>query len=260
MRNTIFFCLVSLISLSGFSAQAQDHHRKSPPDGAPRLGILTAEMLSDGKIVKDAPYSATALRERVQILENGSRISHQVTDVFVRDSEGRTRHEVTQNGFGAFSLKGQTTTMIFIQDVVAKKHFALDPGEQTVRFISKVKISPPLDFAPPAAANQTTESLGKKFIEGIEAEGTRSTITIPTGEIGNDRPLEIISERWESPELQVVILSKHKDPRMGETIFRLTNIKRDEPAKSLFEVPVNYQTIDDEKPPKNRRKHHKEED
>ena len=260
MRNIIFFWVVSLILLSGFSAQAQDHHRKLTPEGAPRLGILTAEMLSDGKIVKDAPYSATALRERVQILENGSRISHQVTDVFVRDSEGRTRHEATQNGFGAFSLKGQAATMIFIQDVVAKKHFALDPGEQTVRYLSKVKIPPPLDFAPPAAANQKTESLGKKIIEGIEAEGTRSTITIPIGEIGNDRSLEIISERWESPELQVVILSKHNDPRMGETIFRLTNIKRDEPAKSLFEVPTNYKTLSDEIPQKKRGKNHREED
>jgi hypothetical protein len=84
------------------------------------------------------------------------------------------------------------------------------------------------------------ESLGKQTIEGVEAEGTRNTVTIPAGEIGNDRPIEIVSERWYSPELQVVVMTKHSDPRFGETNYRLTNINRSEPAKSLFEVPADY--------------------
>jgi len=85
-----------------------------------------------------------------------------------------------------------------------------------------------------------TESLGKQTIEGVEAEGTRNTTTIPAGEIGNERPLEIVFERWYSPELQTVVMTRHTDPRFGETIYRLTNISRDEPARSLFEVPANY--------------------
>ena len=85
-----------------------------------------------------------------------------------------------------------------------------------------------------------TESLGKQSIEGVEAEGTRNTITIPAGEIGNDRAIEIVSERWYSPELQVVVMTQHSDPRFGETSYRLTNINRSEPAKSLFEVPSDY--------------------
>ena len=85
-----------------------------------------------------------------------------------------------------------------------------------------------------------TESLGKQNIEGVEAEGTRSTVTIPAGEIGNERAIEIVSERWYSPELQVVVMTRHSDPRNGETVYRLTNINRSEPAKSLFEVPSDY--------------------
>ncbi len=270
MRNIKFsflFILVWLLTLS-FSISAQDRHKREDNhhrepkhgSGQRRPGILTAEMLSDGKVVKGAPYTAVAIRERVQILDNGTRISHQTTDTFVRDSEGRTRHEATQDGFGPFAIKGKATTRVFIHDVVAKKRFALDPDHQTANKISKVKSAPPPDFAPPASSNQKTESLGKQMIEGVEVMGIRSTITIPAGEIGNDRPLEITSERWESPELQVVILSKHKDPRMGETIFRLTKINRVEPAKALFEVPANYKMIDDDDAMKNRGKHHKEED
>jgi hypothetical protein len=84
------------------------------------------------------------------------------------------------------------------------------------------------------------ESLGRQLVEGVEAEGSRSTFTIPAGEIGNERDIVVISERWYSPDLQMVVMSKHSDPRFGETIYRLTNINRSEPAKSLFEVPPGF--------------------
>ena len=84
------------------------------------------------------------------------------------------------------------------------------------------------------------EQLGKQNIEGVEAEGTRTTVTIAAGEIGNERPIEIVSERWYSPELQLVVMTRHSDPRTGETTYKLTNINRSEPAKSLFEVPSDY--------------------
>jgi len=85
-----------------------------------------------------------------------------------------------------------------------------------------------------------TESLGKQDIGGVEAEGTRTIVTIPAGKIGNERPIEIITERWYSPELQIVVMTKHIDPRFGENTYRLINIDRTEPARSLFEVPAGY--------------------
>lgn len=91
-----------------------------------------------------------------------------------------------------------------------------------------------------ADANAVKEQLGKQMIEGVEAEGTRTTVTIPAGEIGNERPIEIVSERWYSPELQLVVMTRHSDPRFGETTYKLTNINRSEPTKTLFEVPSDY--------------------
>jgi hypothetical protein len=89
-------------------------------------------------------------------------------------------------------------------------------------------------------ANEVKQDLGKQNIEGVEAEGTRTTVTIPAGEIGNERAIEIVSERWYSPELQLVVMTRHSDPRSGETTYKLTNINRTEPAKTLFEVPSDY--------------------
>lgn len=96
--------------------------------------------------------------------------------------------------------------------------------------------------------NTKKESLGKQTIEGVEAEGTRFTTTIPAGEIGNEQPIEMVFENWYSPELQTVIMSKHSDPRSGENTYRLTNINRTEPPHLLFEVPADY-TIQEGGPP-----------
>jgi len=95
--------------------------------------------------------------------------------------------------------------------------------------------------------NAQQESLGTQMIEGVQAEGMRTTITIPAGTIGNDLPINVVSERWYSPELQTVVMSKRSDPRMGDTIYRLTNINRSEPSPSLFQAPPDYTMVSDGK-------------
>ena len=92
------------------------------------------------------------------------------------------------------------------------------------------------DVAPSAP-----ESLGTQNIEGVTAQGTRTTSTIPLNAIGNDRPLQIVSERWFAPDLQMVVQSRSSDPRTGEETFRMTNISRAEPPAYLFQVPAGYQ-------------------
>jgi hypothetical protein len=88
------------------------------------------------------------------------------------------------------------------------------------------------------------KSLGTQTIEGVEATGTQSIVTIPAGAIGNEQPIKIVSEQWYSPALQVVVLSKRSDPRTGEMVYRLTQLDRSEPAASLFQVPADY-TVND---------------
>lgn len=89
-----------------------------------------------------------------------------------------------------------------------------------------------------------TEKLEARQFDGVAAEGSRTTVTIPAGEIGNEQPIQIVDERWYSPELQVVVMTRHSDPRSGETTYRLTNISRTEPAAALFQVPSDYTVKD----------------
>jgi hypothetical protein len=86
----------------------------------------------------------------------------------------------------------------------------------------------------------TKENLGSQVIEGVIANGTRGTTVIPAGAIGNEQAITIVSEQWFSPDLEMLVLTKHSDPRVGETTYRLTNVARTEPDRSLFQVPPDY--------------------
>jgi len=123
---------------------------------------------------------------------------------------------------------------------------SVQPGtaDQEAPSSAAVRASNP---APPRTdrPDVTTESLGTQIIEGVSAEGTKMTRTFPVGAIGNDRPIVSVTESWFSPELKVVVLSKTSDPRMGESTMKLQNIDRSEPDPALFQVPSDYQLVDE---------------
>jgi hypothetical protein len=89
-----------------------------------------------------------------------------------------------------------------------------------------------------------TENLGEQTILGFHARGTRVITTLPAGQIGNDRPIDIVSEQWFSPELDLVMRSSHRDPWGGEFTTTVTRISRGDQPSALFEVPAPYKIID----------------
>jgi len=91
-----------------------------------------------------------------------------------------------------------------------------------------------------AGEQRNAETLPATMLEGVMAEGKRTTVTIPAGAIGNEQPLVTTTEEWTSPELQVLVFTEHKDPRVGSSTYRLMNITRGDPAASLFQVPADY--------------------
>lgn len=223
------------------------------PDGA--LDFASIEMLGGGRVVKGLPYTADAVIDSTQTLRDGTSISHKSTTAVARDGEGRLRRERTLDAIGPFMAAEGARTLIVIDDPILGSHFVFDVEKKTARKIRNPG-PPPGEGHPPGNlydqrgefAEGKVESIGTKSIDGIEAEGTRSTITIPVGKIGNDRAIEIVSERWYSPSLQAVLISKHSDPRMGDTVYRLTNIKRAEPDPALFRVPADYKILEGQPP------------
>jgi hypothetical protein len=247
------------------------------------VDFVGAEMSFDDKTVKGAPYTADAVTETTQVLSDGNRITRKSTATTYRDNEGRTRREETMAAIGPWAAAGDPPQHIFIHDPVADVSYMLDPQTHTARklmigrevFAGKpaatakqgggmVRRRGSIAVAPPEAqaglavagtfegpgvkfsrSDVKTQPLGKQTIEGVEAEGTRSTVTLPAGTIGNERPIDTVSERWYSPELQTVVMSKRSDPRFGETVYRLINIRRGEQPPTLFEVPADYALRED---------------
>jgi len=98
--------------------------------------------------------------------------------------------------------------------------------------------------------NRRVESLGSQNIEGVTAEGARTTTIIPAGKVGNEQPIEVVYEKWYSSELQMIVYSKLTDPRVGVQVYHLTNINRVEQPIYLFQPPSDYRLVGEAAPPK----------
>lgn len=291
-------------------------------------GKVIAEVAaSNEKTIKNAPFSAEAVSESVQVLADGNRIVRNSTAKLYRNSEGRFRTEMsggsggvlgttfslghgttildpvighrvlldTMNGTARISSLGGGQNLTIVRGGVAsggqlseaqraemerklstartltegqRAEYAAKAKEYEQKAIELRATAPAVALAGSGGFTTTfngdggfafatgsnakydtkTEELGTRDIEGVVAEGTRRVTTIPEGAIGNERPIEIVYERWYSKELGLVVLSKHSDPRFGEQTYRVTNIVRSEPDPSLFSVPHGYKVLSEPTP------------
>ena len=302
--------------LSALTAQAKEFARHAAGDALllaqnhhalrfdPSMAFIANEFGNPREIVKNAPYTAQAVTESVQLLPDGNRIVKTSTTLLARDGAGRTRQERKDDGRAA----------VYIYDPIEGRSIALNDRSKTAMRIPRVPMppdspgashgpNPPTPPQPPRSSRQEievgpgvairrgitgtdatigpedvhveivrigggdrafastpfpptppmalpmmprgkgeTKSLGTRDFDGIKAEGKLTTHTIPAREIGNDKAIVISSERWFSPELHVVVYAKTVDPRAGETTYRISDVKREEPPAELFRVPADYKT------------------
>jgi len=218
------------------------------------------------ELVKGAPYSAEVVNESTQMLSDGNRIVRRSTSRIYRDSEARTRREDDRGG---------ASPAITIGDPVAGTTWTLDVDNRTARQMPGIGriftanrlgddmerltiLLNGLEAQVTAAAGgrgwvtlgpangaelHNEERLTPKTIEGLRVEGFRRTTTIAAGAIGNERQIVVTTEEWTSPELKVVVLSEHADPRTGTTTYKLVNVKRGDPPATLFQVPADYTVV-----------------
>lgn len=249
--------LAAAVLLASVGARAQGDAGAPPPPPGPghmgprameEIGFLGFEAGIGGKTVTGAPFSATISTQSTQALADGNQIQSSTTGSVARDSQGRTRREMTLPAVGPLAeVVGKTAPhAALINDPVAGTSYVLHADNKTA------------DVMPRHAWNggkrptvegegrgrfqneKTTTDLGTQNINGVSAQGTRVTRTIPAGEIGNTKAIVITTERWYSPELQAYVMIKRTDPMMGDVVYQLTNIQRQEPDASLFQVPSDY--------------------
>ena len=301
----------------------------------PDVNVLISNAMSEAfagvnampmaRSVKNAPYSAEVISEKIQTLPDGNQITRKTSSLAYRDGAGRTRqetrdskgdvksvqiHDAVEGTRYILSPSKKSATKLGVdkglqkrieeikekaramakegkshviehsgpgEDIVVKRvvvpgadgkqevreevkvnvvraagaagahagayTYRLDGGESVGRALGELTRIGPIGASfqdMKWSGKSTTTQLGSRDFDGVRADGKSVSYTIPAGEIGNKNPITVTTETWYSPELQVTVYSKHSDPRSGDSIYRLANIKRSEPASTLFMVPDGY--------------------
>jgi hypothetical protein len=270
MYRHIGIWYITAVLIAPAAASAQGGGRGTAVFHLGTTEIVNVEPMENVPAIGGAPFTADATTEFSQMLSDGNRIERRFSTALARDGKGRTRSEqdvamlgplvVLQKGMNwtaghpVASTQGEPPRFTVITDPVEGVTYTLDERSKEARrnpakigtqqLIEVKKINDKITGRANGANAVIVESLGVRQIEGVSAEGTRMTTTIPAGQIGNLNPINIISERWYSKELQMAVLITRRDPRSGDTIYRLTNIVRAEPPPDLFTVPSDYRIAD----------------
>jgi hypothetical protein len=266
--------VLGIVSIAG-PALAQEVRSIAGVSGqAATTGPRTVMGTVTSRVTTDRPYSADAVNESLQLLPDGNKIHRTTVTKVYRDSAGRTRREMLNEDGSVRSIT--------ISDPVTKVSYALDPKTKTatkggaavasmagsggtVTMARSAEGSPVVagggggrvgattggvatmtrdSSGAVTAGNAAREALDPQVIEGLTATGSRTTTTIPAGQVGNAQEIKIISEQWTSDELQLLVMTRHSDPRSGESVYRLRNVLRAEPDPSLFTVPADYTLVE----------------
>jgi hypothetical protein len=235
------------------------------------LSFTTPDTNFDRVLVAGAAFSADSVTEHVQTLADGNRMGRKSLAHIYRDGAGRTRRDHELPRGNALAADGQPPRLIIINDPIGRVNYVIDTqaGTAQKRQLPPAKVMEEMErtmrgnapfsvLMPTSAAHRrmadgdaatpmpepVKEKLLPQTIEGVMAEGSRVTMTIPAGEFDNEQPIIITHEEWYAPELHMIVLMKHNDPRFGETTFHLTNILRGEPAAELFQAPTSYKIVE----------------
>lgn len=244
IRRFLLISGVAALAAGTLAAQGPGRH----PGGAGDFALMHAEFGFSNKVVTGSPYSAQAVTQFTQSLSNGDHVQRTMTATIARDSQGRTRVDRSISSVGAMAATpGGSARAVVIRDPVAEMSYALDP-------VNKIARSMPMHA--PGARNAfqsgsarpnarvrraaSEQDLGTQTIQGVTAQGKRTTRVIAAGTEGNEKDIDIVTETWYSPDLQVIVMSKTSDPRFGDTVYQLSSVSRTEPDPALFVVPSDY--------------------
>jgi hypothetical protein len=272
MKRIVMALGVACLVCGFANAQNKVAQEKMEVDRAKLSFLRTGADMQDagvmfGEVTKGAPFTAQRTEESTQTLGDGTHINHKSSISYARDSAGRVRREDDEwitiydpianisyrlnkknhSGFKVELVRGQDLDRQKMQmeqreaDMVkmqSEKALAETKAQQG----SSVTITNegPGGRVYSFMKDGTEESLGSQVVNGVMADGSRTTNTIPAGDFGNDRPITSVTETWYSPELHITVMYKRTDPREGDVTTQYAGIKRGEPDPSLFQLPAGY--------------------
>jgi hypothetical protein len=209
------------------------------PDGGTRVRVAGIEILP----VAGRPFSGRDSIDWTRNLEDGSVQTTHLDAALARDSRGRIYRERRTFVSANTSQQSRLDSIILLDPVAHTRTTCIVAARQCT--ITGYHAS--TSFTPTPAGPRddgkrylTRESLGSDSIDGLDVVGTRETISINAGVVGNSEPLITTREFWYSPDLQVNLLVTRKDPREGTQVIRVVDLSRSEPDPAIFQVPAGF--------------------
>lgn len=245
-----------LVKGAPYSAQAVTESVQTLSDGNRIVRKNTAQLYrdSEGRTRREqtvgyiGPYAASGEETQTVFINDPVAGFSYILEPSAKTARKMPRRELRfqiEGEASAAAGERQKVVQESLRKIEVERSIQRVPGPDNVTGTAVIVTAPPagegVTFMRHSSKHEAkTEKLEARSFDGVKAEGTRTTVTIPAGEIGNEAPIEIVDEHWYSPELQATVMTRHSDPRSGETIYRLTNISRTEPAAALFQVPSDY--------------------
>jgi len=205
----------------------------------------------EAPLISGHPYSATA--RTITRSPDGKNVDRSTSEFIARDDQGRTRREFNSSPSMPGSDGGRMPLNISIVDPAAGVGYNLNVEKKVamkrtlnpamIENQTRVPNQSLLELARAQSVNRpnmTVEDLGTQVVNGVAAQGVRTTTTTPAGTFGNDRDLKTVVERWVSTDLHILVKSITTDSRSGPTTYELTNLQLGAPDPSLFQVPAGY--------------------
>jgi hypothetical protein len=244
-----------LIAIMSLALPAMGQAVRSQTSTATTSGGEAIAVLAGAPHRARLPYTVEYSITRVQMLADGTTITHESSESEALDSQGR---RMTATTFERESENHTPRTHVFVFDPVARTHTVWTvPGKRaTVWAESEPGTSHTCAAREPEAEvhsqpmqvheKPVIEKLGTATIEGIEARGERITRTIPAGSQGNDAPLVRTEEIWRAIPAglgQMTLRNITDDPRYGKTTREVKSLTQGDPDPALFQPPEGYEIV-----------------
>jgi TonB family protein len=235
----VLYCVAALLLSVPGNCQTAQSIPSAPTEGR------VAEWMYGEHIpaIPGKPFSAKVVLEMTNQLTDGALITHTTYNVDARDMQGHTRNEA-RSWINPTTSEEPRLTRIELYDPATRTRTNLFPLNKLARQWV-VGTSSTSQTNPAAMPETRRESLGSDVMEGLHVQGTRTTQVYPAGAMGNDRPLTIVTESWFSEDLRIALLTRRNDPRYGAQTVRVTELSRQEPDASLFDIPKDYKVTNE---------------
>jgi hypothetical protein len=247
MRLSALLLLAASLLIARTLAAQEPTESSRGPDGGTRIRVTGIEILP----ATGRPFSGRDNIEWARNLEDGTVVKTHLYATLARDIQGRIYRERRKFVPDDSSEESRQIEIILLDPVAhTRTNCMVATHRCTVTGYHGSATFTPMPVGPFDNGKRylSREGLGSDVIDGLDVVGTRETISINPGVVGNSQPLVSTRQFWYSADLQVNLSVTRIDPREGTQVIHVVDLARAEPDPAMFRLPTGF-VIEDVREP-----------